>query len=150
MNAIGLYRIGHWFYEKRIPFMAKFFHGLSFLVFNSHIPCSASIGKGSRFAYGAIGCVIHSKAIIGDNCIIGSNVTIGGGSGSGVPVIGNNVYLATGCKIIGNITIGSNVVIGANAVVVKDIPSNCVAAGVPARIIHKNIKVSDYCKISTD
>ena len=108
------------------------------------------VGNKTRFAYGAIGVVIHSQAIIGNNCIIGTNVTIGGGSKKGVPIIGNNVYLSTGSKIIGNITIGSNSVIGANAVVVKNVPPNCVVAGVPAKIIHENINISDYCKISVN
>jgi serine O-acetyltransferase len=148
MNAIGLYRVANWCFRKKIPFVPKVFHAITFLMFNSHIPYTAIIGKKTRFAYGAIGVVIHKDAIIGENCIIGTNVTIGGGSGVGVPVIGDNVYVATGSKIIGNIKIGSNSVIGANAVVVKNIPAKCVAAGVPAKVIHENINVSDYCKIS--
>jgi serine O-acetyltransferase len=47
-------------------------------------------------------------------------------------VIGNNVDIGTGAKILGPISIGNNVVIGANAVVIRDVPDNCVAAGVPA------------------
>ena len=77
MNAIGLYRIEHWCYLKKIPIFPKLIHSLIFLLFNSHIPASCTIGKGTRFGYGAIGVVIHSNAIIGKNCIIGTNVTIG-------------------------------------------------------------------------
>ena len=57
---------------------------------------------------------------------------------NGVPMIGNNVYIGPGAKLFGPITIGDNVTIGANAVVNRDIPSNCVVAGVPAKIIKEN------------
>lgn len=51
------------------------------------------------------------------------------------PTIGDNVVVYAGAKIIGGVHIGNNVIIGANAVVTKDVPDNCVVAGVPARII---------------
>jgi len=51
--------------------------------------------------------------------------------------IGNNCYISTGVTILGPVRIGDNVTIGAGAVVTKDIPSNCVVAGVPAKIIKK-------------
>ena len=54
---------------------------------------------------------------------------------SGVPTIGDNVFLGLGCKVFGGITIGNNVIVAPNAVVTKDVPDNCVVAGVPARII---------------
>ena len=44
-----------------------------------------------------------------------------------------------GCKIIGNVTIGNNVVIGANAVVLNDVPSNCIVAGSPAKIVSQEV-----------
>lgn len=60
--------------------------------------------------------------------------TIGWANG-GEPIIGNNVWIACGAKVLGPITIGDDVIIGANAVVVKDIPSHSVVAGVPAIVI---------------
>ena len=48
------------------------------------------------------------------------------------------MYIAPGAKIIGGIKIGNNVAIGANAVVVKDLPDNAVAVGIPAEIISYN------------
>ena len=112
MNAIGLYRIEHWCYLKKIPIFPKLIHSLIFLLFNSHIPASCTIGKGTRFGYGAIGVVIHSNAIIGDN-----------------------VYISTGAKVLGPINIGNNVTIGANAVVITDVVDNAVVGGVPAKIL---------------
>ncbi len=136
LNAYYLYRIAHQLYKWHIPFLPKFIKLLIFLIYNSSIPYEAQIGQGSRFGYGGIGVVLHKRTIIGKNCMIGSNVTVGGRSEHWeVPVIGDNVYIATGAKILGPIKIGNNVIIGANAVVITDLPDGAVAAGVPARII---------------
>lgn len=61
-------------------------------------------------------------------------VTIGMNNGKR-PILGDNVVVCCGAKVIGGITVGNNVMIGANAVVCKDVPDNCVVAGVPAKII---------------
>ena len=136
VNAISFYRIGRWFYLRKIPLMPKLIDLIIFLTYNSRIPIDAEIGKGSFFAYGGIGCVIHKRSVLGKNNCIGTNVTIGGRSNhKEVPKIGDNVYIATGAKILGPIIIGNNVTIGANAVVIKDVPNNAVVAGVPAKII---------------
>ena len=50
-------------------------------------------------------------------------------------VIGNNVWLGDKVTILGGVHIGDNVIIGANSVVTKDIPSNTMAAGIPAKVI---------------
>lgn len=112
------------------------------LLRNSSVPLSADLGKVS-FGYGGIGVIIHANAKIGDYVIIGSNVTVGGGSTRldqygvkrAIPIIGNRVYIATGAKILGGIEIGSHCVIGANAVVTKDIPDFSVVAGVPGKVV---------------
>lgn len=143
MNAIGLYKLGHWCYKKKIPVIPGMTKVLIFLLFNSVIPCSAEIGNQSKFAYGAIGVVVHSKAIIGERVIIGQGVTIGRSlDPEGVPTIGSDVYISAGSRVIGKIKVGNNVIIGANSVVNKDVPDNCIVAGVPAkvlRIIDKDI-----------
>ena len=127
------------FIDIRSLFLPKLIKLLIFLLYNSSIPYQAKIGAGTKFAYGGIGVIIHKKAIIGQNCMIGSNVTVGGRSGKQeVPIIGSNVYLATGSKVLGDIEIGDHATIGANAVVIKNVPSYGVAAGVPAKIIKIN------------
>lgn len=80
--------------------------------------------------------IVNSKAKIGKNLTIYPGVTVGA-SKDGVPIIGNNVFLGLGSKVFGGITIGNNVIVAPNAVVVKDVPDNCVVAGVPAKIIKK-------------
>jgi serine O-acetyltransferase len=116
-----------------------------YVLFNSSLPASCTIGKGTVLAYGGIGIVIHARTVIGRNCMISQNITIGGKSGwYEVPVIGDNVHISAGARILGPIQIGNNVIIGANAVVVKDVPNNCIVAGVPAKIIKEGISMEDY------
>ncbi|MBK8944270.1 MAG: serine acetyltransferase [Ignavibacteriae bacterium] len=139
MSAIKFYRIANYLFRKKIPILPNIFQYIIFYLYNSYIPFKAEIGLGSDFGYGAIGVVLHERCKIGNNVMIGTNVTIGGRSGKfDVPTIGNNVYIATGAKVLGAINVGNNVIIGANAVVIYDIPDNTVVAGVPARIIKQN------------
>jgi serine O-acetyltransferase len=79
-----------------------------------------------------IGVVINSKTQMGNNITVESGVVIGSEKGFS-PCLGSNIFIGAGAKIIGNVTIGSNVKIGANAVVVKDVPDNCTALGIPAK-----------------
>lgn len=140
VTAIKLYRLSNMLYKKNVPFFPKLIYRLIYFINNCHVHYSTHIGKGTKIAYGGIAVVIHKDAIIGENCVIESCVTIGGRSNlKELPVIGDNVFIGTGAKILGNIKIGNNVIIGANAVVIKDVPSNTIVAGVPAKIIN-NIK----------
>lgn len=136
LNAIYFYRMSRWCYLHHIPFIPYLITLLIFLIYNSKIPFTAQIGEGTKFGYGGIGCVLHARTVIGMDCMIGPNVTVGGRSGHyEVPVIGNNVEISTGGKVLGPIRVGNNVVIGANAVVIKDVPDYAVVAGVPAKVI---------------
>jgi len=84
--------------------------------------------------------VVSGYARFGDDCIIRNGVTVGLSHTAHpvAPVIGNNVDVGVGAKILGDIEVGDNVVIGANAVVIRDVPSDSVAVGIPARIIPKD------------
>lgn len=79
--------------------------------------------------------IINAESI-GKNfrCI---HLTTIGAKEEGRPVLGDNVSLGANVTIVGNVHIGNNVVVGAGAVVVKDVPDNCVVAGNPARILRK-------------
>ena len=137
LNAIYFYRVSRWLYLHHIPFLPKLITLLIFLIYNSKVPYQAKIGKGTKLGYAGMGVVIHTNCIIGENCSIAQQVTIGGGNSKykGVPTIGNNVRISKGAIVFGGITIGNNVTVGANAVVNKPVPDNAVVAGVPAKII---------------
>ncbi|MBO2653276.1 serine acetyltransferase [Shewanella algae] len=140
-----MYLIGRFFYLKRIKILSKILYHIQKLIFNSSIPHSTIIGKNSTFAYGGIGVVIHSKAILGDSVMIGQGCTIGGrGKGRGIPEIGNKVYIGPGSRILGGVKIGDNVIVAPNSVVLIDVPANSIIAGVPGKIIKSNIKIDEY------
>lgn len=79
--------------------------------------------------------VIHADAELGDSCVVYQGVTIGADSVGRVPCLGDRVVVYPGACIIGNVHIGDGVIVGANSVVRTDVPSGCVVAGVPARIV---------------
>ena len=114
---------------------------LNQLLFSCHIGSRAQIGEGCIFQHNGVGVVISDYAIIGDNCIIYQNVTVGvleDGSVS-APVINDGVVIGAGAILLGGITIGKDAKIGAGAVVIKDVPTGATAVGVPARIVgHAN------------
>ena len=146
---IHWYRFSHWLWKHHVPLLPRLLWQLQYLLFNSSVPASCTLKKGVTFAYGGIGVVVHARAVVGRNCMIGQGVTIGGKSGwYEVPVIGDNVEMNAGARILGPVRIGNNVIIGANAVVVKDVPDNCVVAGVPARIIRENMTAADRAEMN--
>lgn len=137
--ALVNYRIANFFYKKNFKRIARIISGFSRILTAIDINPGASIGRNVFFDHGT-GLVIGETAVIGDNCLIYQGVTLGGVSldkGKRHPTLENGVVVGAGAKILGNITIGQNSKIGANSVVVKDVPPNCTAVGVPARILGK-------------
>ncbi|MBQ5514715.1 MAG: serine acetyltransferase, partial [Oscillospiraceae bacterium] len=93
------------------------------------------------------GVVIGETAEIGDDVLIYQGVTLGGTgkhTGKRHPTIGNNVLIGAGAKVLGPINVGDNSRVAAGAVVLKDIPPNATAVGVPARIARIDGKKTDY------
>jgi serine O-acetyltransferase len=80
-----------------------------------------------------VGTVVTARRI-GAGVTLVSAITIGMRNGSDFPVLGDEVYVGAGARILGEVTIGDRAQIGANAVVLKDVPADHVAIGVPARI----------------
>lgn len=135
-NAIFFYRIARWFYLKKIPLIPSLFQLLIFLIYNSKVPPTADIGKGTFLICKGIATVIIDGAKIGTGCRIGIGVrVIGKGPYKNVPQIGNQVFMGAGSVIVGPVIIGDNVIIAPNAVVTKSVPAGAIVGGVPARII---------------
>jgi len=134
-------RLYLWSYERKIPFLTGHLYRKLILKYGCFIGPNAKIGMGIQFPH-PNGIVIGDGTIIGNNCIIYQQVTLGGriigdAQRRNYPRVGNNVVIFAGAKIIGGVKIGDNVIIGANSVVNKDMPADSIVAGVPAKIIKK-------------
>ncbi|MDO5088945.1 MAG: serine O-acetyltransferase EpsC [Leptotrichiaceae bacterium] len=139
LHAVIYHKIANFLYKRKIFLLARMISQFSRFITGIEIHPGATLGKKIFFDHG-MGIVIGETAVIGDNCIIFHGVTLGGVNSDKVkrhPTIEKNVIIGTGAKILGNITVGENSKIGANAVVLKDVPSNSVAVGIPAKIIRK-------------
>lgn len=110
------------------------------VITGADIPINSKIGGGLMMPH-PNGIVIHPDAIIGPNCLIFQQVTIGTVDGSAKPVIQGHVDIGAGAKILGGICIGAHAKIGANAVVLIDVPAGAIAVGIPAKI--KNQLISE-------
>lgn len=122
----------YYYLRIRSGFIKWLYPGMTNLYINS----ASIIGKGLVIQHG------HSTRVgcekMGNNCQIWQNVTIGKSkSGGRKPIIGSNVKICCNAVVVGNINIGDNVTIGAGAIVIKDVPSNCVVVGNPAKIVKK-------------
>ena len=136
-HALFWYRIGHWFYQKHLFFLARLISQATRFFTGIEIHPGATIGKGLFIDHGS-GVVIGETAEIGDNCTIYQGATLGGtgkDSGKRHPTLGNNVMVGSGAKILGPFKVGDNSKIAANAVVLNEIPPNSTAVGVPARVV---------------
>lgn len=144
-QAIFVYRLFRWFYERGIPVQPVRFiveRGIE-ITTGISIPVQAKIGKGFRIHhFGNI--IMHPETRIGEGCTVYQGVTIGdvGGYG-GAPIVGNNTLIGAGAKLLGNISIGDNCIIGANAVVLQSVPSNSIAVGIPAVMRPRTISEPD-------
>jgi serine O-acetyltransferase len=104
------------------------------VVSGADIPINAEHLGGGLLMPHPQGVVIHPDAVLGPNCLVLQQVTIGTGPRPGVPQLGGHVDVGAGAKILGGVTIGEHAVIGANAVVISDVPPHAVAVGIPAVI----------------
>ena len=141
--AMAVYRYGRWRYTIRwswlrmpFSFVYKVLKPVSEVLTGIELPCEATLGRRFRIDHFG-GIVISGDAVFGDDCVIRNGVTVGlkHTGQRGAPVLGDRVDVGAGAKILGAIQIGDDVLIGANAVVLTDVPSNCIAVGVPARVL---------------
>ena len=109
------------------------------------ISSDAQIGEGFQLYHR--GTVIIGPVIIGKNCCVSHNVTIGRSFRNGQigrPSIGDYVWIGTGSVLVGNIIIGKNVLIAPNAFVNFDVPDNSIVIGNPGKIIRKENPTNYY------
>ncbi len=143
---IKWFRLMQWLYSHKIHFLANLIRKTIRLYYSCDIYPTCKIGEGTTFFHQGLGCVLHERVQIGNNCKIYQNVTFGGNGKEnqpfpGAPILEDGVVVYTGACVLGPVRIGENAIIGANAVVISDVPSNSIAVGVPAKIKRKSSEV---------
>lgn len=137
-----VYRFGNWRYGIRsrvirlpFSFIYKLLKVFSEILTGIELPCEATLGRRFRIDHFG-GIVVSGDAVFGNDCVIRNGVTVGlrHTGQRGAPVIGDRCDIGAGAKVLGYIRIGDDVAIGANAVVIRDVPSNSIAVGVPATV----------------
>ena len=139
VHALLMHRFSHWLWKARLYWLARFMSHIGRFFTGIEIHPGASIGHRVFIDHG-MGVVVGETAIIGDDCTLYHGVTLGGTSwnkGKRHPTLEAGVVIGAGAKVLGPITIGTGAKIGSNAVVVKDVPPNATAVGIPARILEE-------------
>ncbi len=149
-KAIRAYRKAHRHYLKGHFFRARAISQRALKKTGIEIHPGATIGKNLFIDHGS-GVVIGETTEIGDNCTIYQGVTLGGTgkeTGKRHPTLGSNVMVGAGARVLGPFKVGNNSKIAANAVVLSEVPPDCTADGVPARIVKRDgIRVGDLDQI---
>ena len=147
VHALIMHRFSHWLWTARFYWLGRLFSHIGRFLTGIEIHPGASIGHRVFIDHG-MGVVIGETAIVGDDCTLYHGVTLGGTSwnkGKRHPTLEQGVVIGAGAKVLGPITIGKNAKIGSNAVVVKDVPENATAVGIPARVLEEE-KVKQEAK----
>ena len=137
VHAVLYHRLAHWLLERNLRFLARTVSQWARFWTGIEIHPGAKIGRRLVIDHG-MGVIIGETAEIGDDCLIYQGVTLGGtgkDQGKRHPTLGNNVLVGSGAKILGPFTVGDNARIAAGAVVLRAVPPNCTAVGVPAQIV---------------
>ncbi len=106
------------------------------VVTGADIPVNSRLGGGLLLPH-PNGIVIHPDAVIGPNCLILQQVTLGTGRVGGVPTLGAGVDIGAGAKLLGEFHVGDYAAIGAMAVVTREVPARSLVVGIPARVVHQ-------------
>ena len=137
VKATMAHKRAHWFYEHRMFYIARWISQRARKQTGIEIHPGAKIGRRLVIDHG-MGIVIGETAEIGDDVLLYQGVTLGGTGkdvGKRHPTIGNNVLIGTGAKVLGPLKIGDNSRVAANSVVLRDIPPDSTAVGVPAKVV---------------
>lgn len=136
-QALQAHRVAHWLWQEGRQNLAFHLQSRVSERFGIDIHPAAQIGQGVMIDHGT-SIVIGETAVVGDNCSILQQVTLGGTGAEHEdrhPKVGQGVLIGAGAKVLGNIRVGDNARVAAGSVVLKDVPAGCTVAGVPAKIV---------------
>ena len=132
LRAALLHRLAYAAHRARIPIVPLILANVNVSLHGFNIPPHIEVGPRFYVPH-PVGTVVTARRL-GAGLTLVSAITIGMRKGDDFPVIGDDVYVGAGARILGAIGIGDRAQIGANAVVLKDVPADHVAIGVPATI----------------
>ncbi len=142
LHAVLAHRAAHYLHGKKHFFAARAISQVARGLTGIEIHPGAKIGKGVFIDHGCA-VVIGETAEVGDNCTIYQGVTLGGTGkhcGKRHPTLGSDVMVGAGAKVLGPFKIGDHAKIAAGAVVLKEVPSDSTAVGIPAKIVNSASK----------
>ncbi|OPZ88047.1 MAG: Serine acetyltransferase [bacterium ADurb.Bin429] len=137
LHAIWMHRLANRLWKWGLPLTARWISQLARWLTGIEIHPAATIGNGLFIDHG-MGVIIGETAELGDNVTLFQGVTLGGTGkehGKRHPTLGNGVLVGAGAKILGSFTVGDNSLVGSNAVVLRPLPANSTAVGVPAEVV---------------
>ncbi len=137
LHAVWFHRLAHALWRYRLRWLARVLANVGRLLTGIEIHPGARIGRRFFIDHG-MGVVIGETAEIGDDCTLYHQVTLGGTSwdkGKRHPTLDAGVVIGAGAKVLGPVHIGARARIGSNAVVLKDVPADATAIGIPARVL---------------
>ncbi|SCZ81402.1 serine O-acetyltransferase [Acidaminobacter hydrogenoformans] len=142
INSVKLCDLAILLSERGYKFLSLLVKNRLISKYGIHLGANTKIGKNFSLPHPQ-GIIIGRNAVVGDNCTIYHNVTLGTKHSVmrekiEYPTIGNNVTIYTGAVLIGGITVGDNTIIGANSLVMTNLDSNSVYVGNPLRKIESN------------
>lgn len=147
LHAIWAHRLAHFFFKKKLFFIARAISQISRFFTGIEIHPGAVIGRRFFIDHG-MGVVIGETCIIGNNVTLYQGVTLGGTGkerGKRHPTLEDNVLVATGAKVLGSIVVGENSKVGAGSVVLKSVPANATVVGIPGKVV-----IQDGVKVKPD
>ncbi|KYG70984.1 serine O-acetyltransferase [Planococcus maritimus] len=146
LHAIWAHRLAHFFFKKKLFFIARAISQVSRFFTGIEIHPGAVIGRRLFIDHG-MGVVVGETCEIGNDVTLYQGVTLGGTGkerGKRHPTLADNVLVATGAKVLGSITVGENSKVGAGSVVLKDVPANSTVVGIPGKVvIQDGVKVKN-------
>ncbi len=146
LHAIWAHRLAHFFFKKKLFFIARAISQVSRFFTGIEIHPGAVIGRRLFIDHG-MGVVVGETCEIGNDVTLYQGVTLGGTGkerGKRHPTLADNVLVATGAKVLGSITVGENSKVGAGSVVLKDVPANSTVVGIPGKVV-----IQDGVKVKT-
>jgi len=141
-NVIYLYKLMKILYKNNFKLLSTLVRNSLIRNYGIFIGFETEIGENLNLPHPQ-GIILGEGVKIGDNCTIYHQVTMGQKRGNldndnDYPIIGNGVTVFAGAKIIGNVKVGDNSVIAANSVVITDVESGSIYAGIPAKKVSEN------------